>query len=41
MKLVDNKYDITNINAFGVWGLKVGVQISRRKLHTHIYFILD
>ena len=26
----------TSINACGVWGAKVGVQVSRRELHTHI-----
>ena len=27
----------TNISACGVWGVKVGVQVSRKELHTHIH----
>ena len=27
----------TSINACGVWGVKTGVQISKKELHTHIY----
>ena len=27
----------TGINAYGVWGVKARVQVSRRKLHTHIH----
>ena len=27
----------TSINAYGVWGVRAEVQVSRRELHTHIY----
>ena len=27
----------TSINACGVWGVRVGVQVFRREFHTHIY----
>jgi len=25
----------TSINAYGVWRVRVGVQVSKRELHTH------
>ena len=27
----------TSINAYGVWGVKVEIQVSRRELHTYIH----
>ena len=27
----------TSISACGVWGTRVGVQVSKRELHTHIH----
>ena len=27
----------TSINACGVWGVRVGVQVSRREFHTYIH----
>ena len=27
----------TNISVCGVWGIRVNVQISKRKFYTHIY----
>ena len=27
----------TSINAYGVWGVKAEIQVSRRELHTHIH----
>ena len=27
----------TSISAYGVWGARVGVQVSRRETHTHIH----
>ena len=27
----------TSISAYGMWGARVRVQVSRRELHTHIY----
>ena len=27
----------TSISACGVWGVRIGVQVSRRKLYTHIH----
>ena len=27
----------TSISACGVWGIRVGIQVSRREFHTHIH----
>ena len=27
----------TNINAYGVWGVSAGVQVSKKDIHTHIH----
>ena len=27
----------TSISACGVWGVRAGIQVSRRELHTHIH----
>ena len=27
----------TSINAYGVWGARIGIQISKRELYTHIH----
>ena len=27
----------TSISTYGVWGARVGVQVSKRELHTHIH----
>ena len=34
-------WNILIVSACGVWGVRVGIQVSKNKFHTHIYLDYD